>query len=110
MARVKQNNSASAPEKTPKFNIKRRYNKLNNDQKQLLMEQYILTFNKQWRSLYNLIKRDNLTDEELHFFASIFEVPIVALYTNPPMRVPSLYELERKSEGTMPALQARLEV
>ncbi|MGV3588566.1 MAG: hypothetical protein ACO1OF_16290 [Adhaeribacter sp.] len=110
MAQVKQIKIADAPRKQPRFNLKKRYKKLNNDQKQLLIKEYASAFNKTERTLYNAIQRDNLTDEELHFFASIFECPISALYTEPLKYVPSIYELERKAHGPNLGIQGAINI
>ena len=110
MVKVEQNNIAAAPKKQPRFNLKKRFKKLNSEQKHLLLKQYATFFNKTERSLYNAIQRDNQSDEELHFFAGIFDCKIQDLYTEPLKQVPSIYELQSKAHGGILGKQVSLDV
>lgn len=110
MTMVMQKKTAIAPIKQPKFNLKKRYKKLNSAQKQLLLKSYATTFGRKERTLYYLMERDSLTDQELHFFAGIFDCQIKDLYTIPLAYVPSIFEMERKAGNNNLGRQALLDV
>ena len=94
----------------PKFNIKQRYVNLNNRQKALVKSEYQERLNKTEPNFYDTLNREILSDEELHFFAGIFECTIAALYNEPLKRVPSIYELDRKAFAPRVGKQASINI
>ncbi|QNF34331.1 hypothetical protein HUW51_16970 [Adhaeribacter swui] len=87
------------PQEERKYNIKRRYERLNNHQKLILQEQFQTTFQRSQSNFYYTLKGDNLSVDELFFFAGSFDCRIQDLLTKPIVKAESVKELERKQEG-----------
>ncbi|PSR56737.1 hypothetical protein AHMF7605_26195 [Adhaeribacter arboris] len=81
---------------TPKFNIRLRYEKLNDDQKMLLRAEHEKTFGLGDRAFYRDLNKDLLSDEILQFFADMFGCNLADLFCHKPPIRPTVYELERK--------------
>lgn len=94
----------------PKFNIKLRYEDLNDSQKKLLRKQFQEEFGGNVQTFYNRLSSEKPTADEIVFFASIFECKIQELYSRQPPVQPSIYELVRKARGIRPGKQAGLDV
>jgi len=85
----------------PKFNIKIRYEKLNDDQKKLIRAEYEKTFGLGDRAFYRDLKRELLSDEVLQFFADMFGCTITDLFKNKPPIRPTVYDLEQKYDRNL---------
>ncbi|QNF33071.1 hypothetical protein HUW51_10140 [Adhaeribacter swui] len=81
---------------TPKFNIRIRYEKLNDDQKKLLRAEHVKTFGLGDRAFYRDLNKDLLSDEVLQFFADMFGCSIADLFRHKPPIRPTVFDLEQK--------------
>lgn len=83
----------------PKFNIRARYDDLNDAKKRLFRHLFQSRFGGNIPTFYNKLSSENLTIDEALFFADLFECKIEDLYTTAVPRQTSIFDLARKAKG-----------
>jgi hemerythrin superfamily protein len=102
--------SAGSESIIPKFNIRARYDDLNTSQKKILLTQFQEVLGGNRQTFYNKMSSENLTSDEVIFFAGIFDCSIQDLYNKQQPPQPSIYELFRKSKGYKTGRQVGLRI
>lgn len=92
-------------EPLPKFNIRARYDDLNDAKKRIFRHLYQSRFGGNIPTFYNKLSSENLTIDEGLFFADLFECKVEDLYTTAMPRQTSIFDLARKAKGGKPGIR-----
>jgi hypothetical protein len=91
-----------------KFRVWQKYQKLNRNDQRIVKSQMQKRFEVSEAHVYNILKNDNLTGDQLIFFAELFDCPVRDLYNQEPPKQRRINDLSRQFEEEMYNITTKL--
>ena len=91
-----------------KFRVWQKYQKLNRNDQRIVKSQMQKRFGVSEAQVYNILKNDNLTADQVIFFAELFDCPVRDLYNDQPPKQRRINDLSKLFEEEMDRITSKL--